>query len=225
MTLKEFYKSLNGKELEGSLFNSIIYSIIASIITLGILYLIIPKSFLNIYGFYLLFAVLSYALIMPGIRQVRTYKEFACMPGMMIGMTFGMISGFLSGFLVGATNGMFVGSVFGMTIGIFVGIWMGLSCGVMGYLEGLMAGFMGGLMGAMTSVMMFNDNLNIMTMIVFVICAAILFGLNYMIYNETRLMEKKKHERQKIVILLSIVFTLLTVLIMVYGPRSFLFEG
>ncbi|MBS3172293.1 hypothetical protein J4438_01775 [Candidatus Woesearchaeota archaeon] len=225
MTLKEFYQSLNGEELEGSLLNSAIYSIISSIIVIIILYFILPNNFLNEYGFYLFFAILSYALIMPGIRQIKTYKNFACMSGMMIGMTFGMISGFLSGFFVGATNGMFTGAVFGIIIGIFIGIWMGLCCGVMGYLEGIMAGFMGGIMGAMTSVMMLNDHLKIFTSLTFIICAMMLFGLNYMIYNETRQMEKNKNEGQKIIVLLSVLFTLFTVLIMVYGPRSFLFGG
>lgn len=225
MTLKEFYKSLGKKELEGTLFNSIIYSLITSFLILGGLYITSPNKFSSDYIFYLLFVVLIYALIMPGIRQVRSYKEFACMSGMMIGMTFGMISGFFVGFVIGATNGMFMGSVIGMSVGIFIGIWMGLCCGVMGYLEGVMAGFMGGLMGAMTSVMLLNDNLKIMTVIIFLICSMILFGLNYMIYKETRQMERQKIEGQKIVVFLTALFILITFFVMVYGPRSFLFGG
>src|SRR3989344_5669060 len=117
MAYKEFIKSLNGDGVEGELIKTVIYSILTSAIVLGILYYIKLKtveSFIPKYGFYLFFAVLSYALIIPAIRQIRAYKEFPCMSGMMIGMTLGMISGFLSGILLGATNGMFIGGIFGM---------------------------------------------------------------------------------------------------------------
>ena len=57
-----------------------------------------------------------------------------------------------------------------------------------------MAGFMGGLMGAMTAVMMLNDNLKLATVLVFLVSAVIMIGLNYMIYQETRSFERK-HKR------------------------------
>src|SRR3989338_9133995 len=162
MTLKEFTKSLNNNGTEGELVKTIFFSLIVSFSILAMFYFFRLKyieNFIPKYGFYLFFAVLSYALILPSIRYVRAYKEFPCMSGMMIGMTIGMIAGFLSGFYVGATNGMFYGSIYGMSVGIFFGIWNGKCCGVMGIMEGMVAGFMGGIMGAMTAIMMFNDNL------------------------------------------------------------------
>ncbi len=160
---------------------------------------------------------------MPAFKQVRIYKEFSCMSGMMIGMTIGMLSGFLPGFFVAATNGMFYGSVFGMAIGIFFGATNGRCCGIMGVMEGVMAGFMGGLMGAMTSIMMLNDNLKIAGIIVFLISAAIVFGLNYMIFKETREHEVKSGEGDLTTAIISFILTALTFWIMVLGPRSSLF--
>jgi len=181
------------------------------------------ENFLPKYGFYIFFAILSYAIILPSIRQVRAYKNFACMSGMMIGMTLGMVSGFLSGFFIGATNGMFYGSVFGMAVGIFIGAWNGKCCGIMGIMEGLMAGFMGGLMGAMTAVMMINDNLKIAGIIVFLISAGIIFSLNYMIYKEMKDNERKVKEDYWASTLISLVLTAVTIWLMVFGPRSVLF--
>ncbi len=191
MSFKEFRNELNGKNerVEGELVKTILYSILASFGLLTVLYftkLKYVENFLPKYGLFIFFSILSYAFILPSIRQVRAYKNFACMSGMMIGMTTGMIAGFLPGYFVGATNGMFWGSVFGMSIGIFTGVWNGKCCGIMGIMEGLMAGFMGGLMGAMTAVMMINDNLKIAGIILFAISAVIVFALSYMIYGETK---------------------------------------
>tara|TARA_Y100000034_G_C6804601_1_gene361176 strand:- start:577 stop:1017 length:441 start_codon:yes stop_codon:yes gene_type:complete len=146
------------------------------------------------------------------------------MTGMMIGMILGMVSGFLAGFYIGATNGMFWGSVFGMFIGISIGMWKGRCCGIMGVLEGLMAGFMGGLMGAMTAVMMFNDNLKAAGIIMLIICGAILLGLNYMLFKETRNEERIFMENDFLVIFLSFLLTSVTIWFMVFGPRSALFQ-
>lgn len=223
MSFKEFTKELNGKRVEGELIKSILYSLLISFALLAILYyarLRYIEDFLPKYGFYLFFAILSYAIVFPSIRQTRAYRQFACMPGMMIGMTTGMIAGFLAGFFIGATNGMFWGSMFGMAVGIFMGIWNGRCCGVMGVMEGLMAGFMGGLMGAMTSVMMLNEHLKIASIVIFVICAAIIFALNYMIYGEKKEHEKEFKEDYSGIILLSVLLTSLTIWLMVYGPRS-----
>jgi len=227
MTFKNFVKELSGKDVEGEIIKSVFISVITSLILLGVLYFLILKNVENLipkYGFYLLFAVLSYAVIISSMRQVRAYKNFACMSGMMIGMTIGMIAGFLPGFFIGATNGMFYGSVFGMGVGILFGIWNGKCCGVMGVMEGTMAGFMGGLMGAMTSVMMINDNVKAAGVIVFIISGFILFGLNYMIYHETRETKRQITEDQFLTIILSFILTILTVWIMVFGPRSVLFQ-
>ena len=228
MSAKEFLKELNGEGVEGELIKTIFISLSTSLLTFFALYYfaglnrienLIPK-----YGFFIFFAILSYALIMLPIRQVRAFKHFPCMTGMMIGMTLGMMSGFLTGFFIAATNGMFWGSVFGMGIGIFLGVWKGKCCGIMGIMEGTMAGFMGGLMGAMTSLMMFNDHLKAAAIISFLICGAILLGLNYMIYKETREAQRHFKEDHSLTIVLSFILTALTLLFMTFGPRSLLLQ-
>ena len=232
MSLKEFTKELNGRngKVEGELIKTVFYSLLTGLGLLAILYYFkfrFIESFLSEEGFFLFFAVLSYSLIIPTIRQVRAYREFACMSGMMIGMTTGMIVGFMGGFYLGATNGMFVGSVFGMAVGILIGTWMGKCCGIMGFLEGMMAGFMGGLMGAMTAVMMLNDNLKAATVVIFIISSAILFSLNYMIYKETKDNETERQLREDHfwTVALSFVLTVATAWLMIFGPRSLLFGG
>ena len=227
MSTKEFFKELKGSRVEGELIKTVFVSLLTSIIVLAILYFTRLKNidnFIPKYGFFLFFAILSYAIIMPSIKQVRAFKRFPCMTGMMIGMTIGMISGFLAGFYVGATNGMFWGSVFGMFVGISLGMWKGRCCGIMGTMEGLMAGFMGGLMGAMTAVMMINDSLKAAGVIIFLICGAILLGLNYMIYKETKSEERVFKEDNFLIVIISFLLTVLTVWLMVFGPRSVLFQ-
>lgn len=226
MSFKEFTKELNGSRVEGELLKSILYSLLISFGLFAILYIFMLRNvdnFLPKYGFYIFFAILSYAVIFPSIRQIRAYGNFACMSGMMIGMTTGMMAGFLSGFFIGATNGMFYGIVFGMAVGIFMGVWAGRCCGIMGIMEGLMAGFMGGLMGAMTSVMLLNDNLKIASIIIFVICSAIMFSLNYMIYGEMKENKREMRESHWVIVLLSAILTGITIWLMVFGPRSALF--
>ena len=228
MTATEFFKELKGNgRVEGELIKTIFISLITSFITFGIYYILKLKyieSFMPKYGFFLFFAIISYAILMPSIRQVRAFKGFTCMTGMMIGMTVGMMSGFLAGFYVGATNGMFWGSVFGMVVGISLGMWKGKCCGIMGLMEGLMAGFMGGLMGAMTAVMMFNDNLKAAGVIVFIVCGAILIGLSYMLYKETKNEERVYKEGHFITIVLSFLLTVITIWLMAFGPRSILLQ-
>jgi heme/copper-type cytochrome/quinol oxidase subunit 4 len=227
MNVKHFVKELNGSRVEGELVRTFLYSVIASILTLAVLYFVSLKNvtdFIPKYGFYLFFAVLSYALIVPVLRQVKAYDEFLCMPGMMIGMTSGMVASFLSGFYVAATNGMFVGSMLGMAIGIVFGYWNGKCCGVMGIMEGVMAGFMGGLMGAMTAFMLFNDHLKTTAVVVFLICAFITVSLNYMIYLETKDAERKRKESHLNTIIITVVLVAITTWIMVFGPRSALFQ-
>ena len=227
--MKEFVKSFNNDKVEGELLKTIFVSLATSFILLGILYFLrlrYIENFIPKYGFFLFFAVLSYSLILLSVKHIRAYEEFACMSGMMIGMTIGMISGFLSGFFVASTNGMFVGSVFGMTLGIFLGAWNGKCCGVMGVMEGIMAGFMGGLMGGMTAIMMLNDNLRAASIIIFLISAVILFGLNYMVHKETREanMERKHKDDEFFTIFWSFLLTAVTTWFMVFGPRSLLFQ-
>ncbi len=227
MSFKEFVKELNGNRVEGELIKTILYSLLTSFIILEILYFLklrYIENFMPKYGFYLFFAVLSYALIMPSIRQVRAYREFACMTGMMIGMTIGVIAGFVAGFFIASTNGMFYGSVFGISAGILLGAWNGKCCGVMGVMEGMTAGFMGGLMGAMTAIMMINDNLKVASVVVFLISSVILIGLNYMIYFEMKNSERRIKEDNFPTIIISFVLTTITTWLMVFGPRSALFQ-
>ncbi|MBS3143561.1 hypothetical protein J4446_01640 [Candidatus Woesearchaeota archaeon] len=227
MSFNLFMKELNGNRVEGELIKTIFYSLITSFAILGILYLVKFRyidNFIPKYGLYLFLAALSYAFILPSVRQVRAYKEFACMSGMMIGMTIGMISGFLSGFYIGATNGMFYGSIFGMAVGVYFGILNGKCCGIMGFMEGVMAGFMGGLMGAMTAVMMLNDSLKLAGIIVFIISGVILIGLNYMIYKETKENERQIKEDYAFTIFASLILISITTWLMVLGPRSVIFQ-
>ena len=227
MELKAFIKELNGNRVEGELLKTIFYSLLTSFSILGLLYLFefrFTPGFMASQGYFLFFSALSYALIVPTIRQVRAYKELACMSGMMIGMTLGMIAGFLPGFFVASTNGMFVGSLFGMGTGIILGAWNGKCCGVMGIMEGLMAGFMGGLMGAMTAFMLLNDNLLPAMIIIFLICAVILFTLNYMVYKEMKHEQRKLEEDHLRTFIITSVLMLLTVWVMVFGPRSGIFS-
>mgnify|MGYP001586747131 CR=1 FL=1 len=227
MSFKKFVKELGNSKVEGELVKTIFISLLTSFAILAFLYFLRLsdiENFIPKYGFYLFFSILAYALIIPSVKHVRTYREFACMSGMMIGMTIGMIAGFLPGFFIASTNGMFIGSIFGMSTGIFFGAWNGKCCGIMGTMEGMMAGFMGGLMGAMTSVMMFNNNLKAAGVLVFLISGAILLGLNYMIYHETRESEAKNYDDAFFAVFWSILLTSITIFIMVAGPRSILFQ-
>lgn len=226
MSFKEFAKELNGSRVEGELIKTVIYSLLTSFILIGILYFLkfrYMNNFTSQYGFYLFFASVSFALITPTIRQVRAYKEFACMAGMMIGMTTGMIAGFLTGYYMGATNGMFIGSMIGIGAGVIIGIWTGKCCGIMGFMEGIMAGLMGGLMGAMTSVMLLNDNLKIATVVISIICWIILISLNYMIFIEMKETERQLKEDHTLTLFLTIILMSITIALMVFGPRSSLF--
>ena len=227
MTFKEFQKSLAEDGAEGELVKTIFVSLATSFAILAILYLFrlrYIENFIPKYGFYLFFAILSYSLILPSLRHVRAYKELPCMAGMMIGMTIGMISGFLAGFFVASTNGMFVGSVFGMLVGIVFGVLTGKCCGVMGIMEGIMSGFMGGLMGGMTSIMLLNDHLKATSVIVFIISGVILVGLNYLIHKETREIERRHKDSNLFITSWSFALTVVTVVLMVFGPRSALFQ-
>lgn len=227
MGLRDFLKELNGDKVEGELLKTVFYSLLTSFIFLGVVYFLKFKAnqdFMPKYGFYLLFSALSFALITPAIRQVRAYKEFPCMSGMMIGMTMGMISSFLSGFYVASTNGMFIGGFFGVAVGITLGIWNGRCCGVMGSMEGIMAGFMGGLMGAMTAFMLLNDHLKLAGVMVFAISAVIMIKLNYMIFTETKGSERQKKEDHFFTVALTFILMAITTWLIVYGPRGEIFQ-
>jgi heme/copper-type cytochrome/quinol oxidase subunit 3 len=119
---------------------------------------------------------------------------------------------------------MFWGSIFGMAIGIFFGAENGRCCGIMGVMEGIMAGFMGGLMGAMTAVMMFNDHLKAAGVIVFIISGVMMFGFNFMIYKETKGVDRRNEGSDFSTGMWSVLLTVLTIFMMVFGPRSVLLQ-
>jgi hypothetical protein len=66
----------------------------------------------------------------------------------------------------------------------------------------------------------YNDHLKAAGVIVFLICGTILIGLNYMLYIETKREERQYHEGDFITIFLSVVFTIVTTWMIVFGPRS-----
>lgn len=225
--LKEFFKELKGNRVEGEILKSFLYSVITSAVIIGILYYMkfrFIEGFMADKGFFMIMAGLSYALMIPTVRQVRAYREMGCMAGMMVGMTVGMTAGFLAGMYVGGTNGMFTGSLWGMILGIGMGIYNGKCCGIMGMMEGTMAGLMGGLMGGMTAVMLLNDHLKAMSIIIYLIAGMIIFGLNYMIYKEMRELHREKNNDQFSTILITIILISITTWIIIYGPRSPLFS-
>ena len=222
MSFKQFIKEINGNRVEGELVHTFLYSLITGVLLFLVLFMF-NRNAVSQYSIYIVLGIITYSLLTLTLRQVRAYKQFNCMTGMMIGMTAGMIAGFLPGYYVGATNGMFVGGVFGMTVGILFGIWNGKCCGIMGIMEGTMAGFMGGWMGAMTSVMLLNDHLILATIIVSVISWILMGMLNYMIYFEMNGNERQHHESHGIGIVFTAILTILTELIMVFGSRSALF--
>jgi hypothetical protein len=223
ISVKKFIESLNSKRVEGEIIKTILYSLLASFSVLIILYLVkfrFIDNFLEKYGIFFLLFIISLSFMLAIVRQIRAYKEFNCMSGMMIGMTIGMISGFLSGFFVGATNGMFFGSMIGIIVGISFGIWNGSYCGIMGILEGIMAGFMGGLMGSMSSVMMINDHLITASIAVTLVCLTILIGLSYMVYKETIERDRVHNENHLFTIIVSAILITSISLFMVFGPRG-----
>jgi hypothetical protein len=177
------------------------------------------------YGMYMIYTTISVTVIGIGVWHIRSYRHtFNCSMGMMVGMTIGMMAGFLLGAIVGATNGMFMGSVFGMFTGMFIGAWSARSCGIMSIMEGLMAGLMGGLMGAMTTVMMLNDNLMLFMPLLVGSIVVIMGGMSLMIYKESAEYHDKvpKSDIYDKLSFISLLFMLamLTVLLMVYGPKS-----
>ena len=224
MSLNGFVKELGGNRVEGELIQTFFYSVLFSaIVAIVISFIMKSANIFGNYGFYIILGIITYSLLALTLKQVRAYRQFNCMSGMMIGMTTGMIAGFLPAYYIGATNGMFAGGMFGMIVGILFGVWNGKCCGVMGVMEGVMAGFMGGWMGAMTSVMLLNDHLNIATIFISIVAWTIMIMLNYMIYFEMREADKQGKSGHMASIAFSAILTLITVLLMVFGPKSLLF--
>ena len=90
-----------------------------------------------------------------------------------------------------------------------------------------MAGLMGGIMGAMTSVMALNDNLKIFIPVLVVSIISIIIGLIYMIYEqEVKERETINYGGFHFLPFITVIFVIVIGLtfLMVYGPKSFLFN-
>ncbi|MBI4918376.1 hypothetical protein HY837_00470 [archaeon] len=220
---------MNEETFESKVFETAAITTIVLFISLALVYKLFFISIPNFntkyawYFFYLILAIISNA---TAIYHLKAYRNaVTCMAGMMIGMTLGMMSGLMLGYLVGATNGMFTGTVYGMILGMIVGAWCGKCCGIMGLMEGMMAGLMGGTMGAMLSVMLINDKILIFTPIFILACIIILVGLGCMVYKEHSLSEEKtiKPYSLSLFVLACFLIVLITILVMLYGPKSALF--
>ena len=88
MAFKNFVKELDGKKVEGKLLQNIFLSLAFSFIALAVMYFLFLKNVNNLlpkYGIFILLSIISYALVLTLIKQIRVYKNFACMSGMMIG--------------------------------------------------------------------------------------------------------------------------------------------
>jgi hypothetical protein len=181
-------------------------------------------NFLGMYGWWVLYLIISITVICGGLWHFFAYQtKFTCMMGMMIGMTFGMQTGMMIGAVVGATNGFFMGSMVGMILGVAVGIWTGKCCGSMGVMEGMMAGLMGGTMGPMITVMMFSDHVLWFMPLYMIINIAIIAGLSYMLFEEVvennKTIEKSPADFTTIAAL-SVITTFIIMVIVLYGPKS-----
>jgi copper chaperone CopZ len=182
-------------------------------------------GFVSNYVIWLFYINLSIATIGSAVWHYLAYKvRVTCMTGMMIGMTIGMQTGMMIGSVIGAVNGFFVGAMTGMILGVVAGALTGKCCGIMGILQGMMAGMMGGTMGPMISIMMFSDNLLLFMPFYIAINVFILWGFSYMVLEEMG--EGKNAEKKPIDFMtfasVCIIITFALVMIMLYGPKSFL---
>ena len=192
MSFKEFTKELSGSRIEGELVKAGFYSLITSFIVIGLFYFL---GILNqsLIGKYGQVLLLMALSYAVILIAVRQIGNYGQM-GCMSGMMIGMTIGMIAGFLPGF--------YIGMTNGMFLGSVFGMVVGI-------------------TSVMLLNDNVAIMALIVFVVCTVIMVGLNYMVYNEMKEIKEKRGDQSR-VIWLTAGLMILTILIVVYGPRSLL---
>ena len=214
------------KSMIKTAFFTLIFLILVELIAYFGFFKNIP-DFFSKYGYYLIFLVISIVINSVAVWHIKAYKhEYSHMGGMMVGMTIGMTSGFSIGLVVGATNGMFIGSLAGLIIGMLVGGYVGNCCGIMGIMEGMMAGLMGSIMGGMTSVMTLNDNIKLMVPILIISILIIIIGLIYMIYKHEISGENINYRGFKFLpfITINFIITLALTFLMIYGPKSFLFN-
>jgi len=189
------------------------------------LYLKQDESFMDRYGWWILYLDVSVVALVATLGYLRSYIYVNAnhMVGMMIGMTIGMQVGTMIGGVLGATNGFFVGSIVGMTLGSLYGVVTAWCCGPMAVMHGLMAGVMGGTMGAMVVVMMIPDHVLIFMPIFTTVNLLILIWFTYLFYKECVLAERCQVNKP---IRLSnmIGITLLTVgfltALMIIGPKG-----
>jgi len=181
-------------------------------------------DFISKYLIWIFYVNVSVLTIGTSIWHIKSYKtELTSMVGMMVGMTFGMQTGMMLGTIIGATNGFFMGATIGMLLGVLVGFYNGKCCGIMGILEGLMAGLMGGVMGGMTGAMFIADKIQIFMPIFMLINLIIMIGLSYMLFEES-IEHNPKVQKNKIDFFsyfsYCLVFILIIVAMIIYGPKS-----
>ena len=208
------------------------YAVI-SLVVLLLLHVIVYFGFFNSipnfiakFGWWILYLDISVATLGGALWYYASYKGYtSCMASMMIGMTLGMQTGMMLGAVFGAVNGFFIGSMVGMILGTFVGLMTG-STSVMGTIQGAMSGLMGGTIGAMITVMMFTDHVSWFMPFYMIINVAILAGFVFMYYDEV-IKDNNEIIKKDIDLLtfvsLCIVAGFLFTILLVYGPKSFVF--
>ena len=137
------------------------------------------------------------AVVMTGYVMVLMKKyceKLACMAAMMIAMTAGMMSSLLIGTVLGTLmKGDLVSpTIISVLIGMAVGYYTGKPVSLMAAIDGLLAGIMGGMMGAMLGVMVIYQLPTIIIIFMNVIFVIVNLLLVKLIYEEARVVAKKK---------------------------------
>ena len=222
---RDFRENKHKYQVEYKMFVYSFYILLILWVLQGLIYFTPLKDFLIKYFPWFIYVDISIISLGAAIWHFKSYKSknISGMTGMMIGMTFGMQSGMMIGTIIGATNGMFTGTMIGMLFGVILGFYTGKCCGIMGALQGMMAGLMGGTMGGMIGVMMYADHIQIFMPFFILINLLIMWGLSYYLYEEiveeNQNTEKKQINFWKFAVY-SLIFTIVLVLIIFYGPKS-----
>ena len=233
MTFKERFRSVSENPEKYSVeFKGLTYAVNVFVILLALFliayfgFLKAIPGFIQSYAVWILYLLISITVLSFGLWHFLSYRgRVTHMAGMMIGMTFGMQTGMLIGAVLGATNGFFVGAMTGMILGVIVGILTGKCCGIMGIMEGMMAGVMGGTMGPMITVMMIYDHISVFMPFFVGFNILIVLGLSYLFYEEV--VEKGSGVERKpvdfaLLASLCVIAGAVLILIMIYGPKSFI---
>lgn len=170
--------------------------------------------------FLVLGIIASVSIVFAYLHSRCFGRIISCQNGMMVGMTMGMVAGFMVGEIIASTNGMFIGSLSGIATGVWIGVKSGKCCGVMGAMEGIMAGIMAGLMGPMTVIMTLNDNLLVLTYVLFAGLVLLLGGLSYMLYKEEG--ETPAENKTKVFefIMFSLILNFVMLAIIFFAPKG-----